>query len=138
MKRVLVCLLIIAAVLITGVIWYHIPVRMLAAVDAEDIGGITIFNGTNGKEVEIIDRKEIEHIVNNLKAVTMKRGKISVGYLGYHLRITLYDNSGKRVHGWSSFIINADQHVRKDPFFYEVVDGAIEFEYFESLTARMD
>ena len=133
MKKILICLLIIVAVLALGVIWYRIPVRMLATVDAEDVGRITIFNGTNGEEAEITDREEIEHIVNNLKTVTMKRRKISVGYSGYHLRVTVYDNAGKKVHGWSSFIVNAAQHVRKDPFFYEVVDGVIDFEYLESV-----
>ncbi len=131
-KKVIVCLSVIVVLVLLGIVWYHTPIR-LRTVDSESVGRIYIFDGRTGKSADITEREEIDRIVNELKAVTVKRAGVSVGYMGYALRITIYDNSGKKVHGWGEFVLNGAENIRKDPFFYNVVDGGIDFSYLESL-----
>lgn len=35
--------------------------------------------------------------------------------------------------GWNNFIINSSNSLRKDPFFYTVVDGDIDYNYIDSI-----
>ena len=95
---------------------------------------ITVFNGTTGKLTHITDEEEIENIIENLNDVKIKRYKPSVGYSGYSFNMTIYLTDGNEADGWNNFIINSETSVRKDPFFYRVTEGNIDYEYIESIT----
>ena len=95
---------------------------------------ITVFNGNTGKLTHITDEEEIEHIIENLNDVKIKRYKPSVGYSGYSFKMTIYLTDGNEADGWNNFIINSEDTIRKDPFFYRVTEGNIDYEYIESIT----
>lgn len=40
---------------------------------------------------------------------------------------------GEEADGWNDFIINSDSLLRKDPFFYSVTSGNIDYNYIESI-----
>ena len=35
--------------------------------------------------------------------------------------------------GWNNFVINSQDCIRKDPFFYRIVDGSIDYDYLKSI-----
>ena len=48
--------------------------------------------------------------------------------------MTIYLTDGNEADGWNNFIINSETSVRKDPFFYRVTEGSIDYDYIESIT----
>jgi hypothetical protein len=41
---------------------------------------------------------------------------------------------GNEADGWNDFIINSDDTIRKDPFFYTVNKEKIDYDYIKSIT----
>ncbi len=72
-------------------------------------------------------------ITENLNSLKLKRRKISSGYKGYSFRTTIYLDNGEEADGWNNFIINSSDTVRKDPFFFDVIGGSIDYDYIERL-----
>ena len=123
----------LAVVLAVGlIIWYMSPVR-IADVDPADVEEIVIFDGATGRKTHITDAGEVEKIIGNLKCVKLVRGKLSAGYLGFSFDTTICLKNGKKAGGWSHFIINSADTVRRDPFFYKVAEGTIDYDYIEQL-----
>lgn len=73
---------------------------------------------------------------SNLNSIKLKRGKISTGYTGYSFKTTIYLNNGEEAGGWNNFIINSKNTIRKDPFFYKVVEGSIDYQYINTLIQK--
>ena len=121
-KTVIAVLVVLAAGFL---LWYNLPIKLL---DLEPQ------NGNTGKLTHITDEEEIEHIIENLNDVKIKRYKPSVGYSGYSFKMTIYLTDGNEADGWNNFIINSEDTIRKDPFFYRVTEGNIDYEYIESIT----
>ena len=113
--------------------WYNLPIKLLD-LEPQNVMEITVFNGNTGKLTHITDEEEIEHIIENLNEVKIKRYKPSVGYSGYSFKMTIYLTDGNEADGWNNFIINSEDTIRKDPFFYRVTEGSIDYEYIESIT----
>ena len=65
--------------------------------------------------------------------VEVKRAKLSVGYSGYSFKVTIYLSDGNEADDWNNFIINSDDSIRKDPFFYSVTKGKIDYNYIEDI-----
>lgn len=118
--------------LIGVLIWYGMPVKALD-VDPDSVAYISIFDGNQGRQVEVTDADQIRRIVENLDSVTLRRGKPSIGYTGYRFRAEVYTYSGNDVKRAARFIINTAESIRKDPFFYRVEDGKIDFDSIEAL-----
>ena len=110
-------------------IWWLIPSKMIR-INPQDVLKINIFNGNNGKEIVITERSEIEHIINNIKSISFRKGKISIGYMGYSFRTTIYKSNGSV---YKTFIINSKDTIRKDPFFYKDSTGSIDYNYIKDL-----
>jgi len=123
---------IIGIAIIYGVIWYTSPLDLIQ-LNPEDVEKISIFDGNTGTSLHLTKDEDIAYIINNLNAVKLKRSKISLGYLGYSFKTTIYLNNGEKVAGWNDFIINPKDTIRKDPFFYRVVEGSIDYQYINSL-----
>ena len=124
----------VLAVLAAGfLLWYNLPIKLLD-LEPKNVMEITVFNGNTGKLTHITDEEEIEHIIENLNDVKIKRYKPSVGYSGYSFKMTIYLTDGNEADGWNNFIINSEDTIRKDPFFYRVTEGNIDYEYIESIT----
>ena len=123
----------IAAVVVIAVIivciWYFSPKTFLKNVDASDVSAISVFNGSTGKSFTIENTDEIKYIVENIQSIEMKRDNISSNYDGFSFSLTFKDADGKTL---DSFIVNSDDTIRDNPFFYRC-DGGLCFEYLKSL-----
>jgi len=131
-KKLLIILSIISIVVISGVIWYISPLDLIQ-LNPEDVLEISIFDGNTGTSLHITEKEDITYIINNLNVVKLKRKKVSTGYTGYSFKTTIYLNNGEEADGWNNFIINSKDTIRKDPFFYNVVEGSIDYQYIKTL-----
>ena len=122
-----IALFVIAAIAIC--IWYFSPRTFLKNTNANDVTSISVFNGSTGKSFVIENTDEIRYIVENIQVVEMKRDNISTNYDGFSFSLTLKNVDGKTI---DSFIVNSDDTIRDDPFFYRC-DGGLCFEYLKSL-----
>ena len=131
-RKLLIILSIISIVVISGVIWYISPLDLIQ-LNPEDVLEISIFDGNTGTSLHITEKEDITYIINNLNVVKLKRKKVSTGYTGYSFKTTIYLNNGEEADGWNNFIINSKDTIRKDPFFYNVVEGSIDYQYIKTL-----
>lgn len=133
MKRKLTILLTIAVIILAGAgVWYNIPIDLMN-LEHDEVMEIVVFNGNTGNATHITDKKQIEHIIENLNDIELKRSKPSVGYFGYSFKMTIYLSDGNEADGWNNFIINSDDTIRKDPFFYKVVSEKIDYDYIADI-----
>lgn len=133
MKKKSLTIAAIVCVLVLGiVVWYKTPVGFVN-LNPDNVKEIVIFNGNNGQTLHIQDEEDIRYIIENLNSVKLKRRKISSGYKGYSFHTTIYLQNGEESHDWNNFIINSSDTVRKDPFFFDVIGGSIDYDYIEQL-----
>lgn len=109
--------------------WWIVPTKMIR-ITPQEVLKIEIFNGNSGQEIVITDRSEIEHIINNINPISFRKDKISIGYMGYSFRTTIYKSNGKI---YKTFIINSEDTIRKDPFFYSDSTGSIDYNFIKDL-----
>ena len=125
MKKKIILLLSVVIILLMGiVVWFNIPLDLMD-LDPNEVMEIVVFNGNSGNATHITDKEQIQHIVENLNGVELKRSKPSLGYMGYSFKVTIYLSDGNEAGDWNNFIINSDDTIRKDPFFYSVTKGNI-------------
>jgi len=129
MKKVSAFILITILLVILICVWWFVPSKM-SRITPQEVLRIEIFNGNNGQEIAITERSEIEHIVNNINSISFRKSKISIGYMGYSFRTTIYKSNG---HVYKTFIINSEDTIRKDPFFYRDSTGSINYNYIKGL-----
>ena len=133
MKRKTV-ILTVAAILLVGItFWYNAPIDLIN-LNHNDVMEIVVFNGNSGNTTHITDKEQVQHIVENLNDIEIKRAKPFVGYCGYSFKLTFYLSDGNEADDWNSFIINSDDTIRKDPFFYSVTKGKIDYNYIKNIT----
>ena len=133
MKKKIIILLSAMAILSAGIaIWYNTPIDLMD-LDHNEVMEIVVFNGNSGNTTHIKDKEQIQHIIANLNDVEVKRAKLSVGYSGYSFKVTIYLSDGNEADDWNNFIINSDDSIRKDPFFYSVTKGKIDYNYIEDI-----
>lgn len=133
-KRILTTLLCVTAIFVAALVWWNVPTPA-TNIEASKVAKIEIFDGNTGKEVTITDAKDIEHIMTNLNAISIKKHKLSLGYLGYSFKTTIYKTDGSV---YREFIINSNSIIRKDPFFYRDASESIDFDYIKTLMDRAD
>lgn len=133
MKKKIIIVLSVVIILFAGIaVWYHMPGDLMN-LDHNEVAEIVVFNGNTGNTTHIKDKEQIQHIIDNLNEVKIKRKKLSTGYSGYSFKITIYLSNGKEADGWNNFVINSDDTIRKDPFFYSVIKGKIDYNYIENI-----
>lgn len=128
-KKMLIGICAIFVIIIGSLIWWNAPCS-ITDIEPLEVSKIGIFNGNTGKLITITDTTDIEHIIKNLNAVSLKKEKISLGYMGYSYRITVYKANGGV---YKKFIINSSDTIRKDPFFYRDNSGSIDYKYIQKL-----
>lgn len=128
-KKMLIGICAIFVIIIGSLIWWNAPCS-ITDIEPLEVSKIGIFNGNTGKLITITDTTDIEHIIKNLNAVSLKKEKISLGYMGYSYRITVYKANGGV---YKKFIINSNDTIRKDPFFYRDNSGSIDYKYIQKL-----
>ena len=131
-KKIVIVLSVILICLIGVIVWYNTPLG-LTDLAPDEVMEIVVFNDNSGETTHITDEQQIQHIIQNLNDVEVKRSKPSVGYMGYSFKMTIYLSDGNEADGWNNFIINSENTIRKDPFFYSVVSGEIDYDYIESI-----
>lgn len=129
-KIATVFLLFFLVCVISAVIWYNSPAQLLR-IDNDEVVSIYIFDGTQGKGANITAVDDINHIMDNLNFIEIKPTKLSLGYMGYGLRVKIFTKTGGSSNAAKTFIINSEYDVRNDPFFYEVVHGTIDLQFLE-------
>lgn len=135
MKRKIAIPFAAVVLLLVGVaVWYYTPIDLMD-LDDKEVVEIVIFNGSSGKVTHITNKEQIQHIVDNLNDVAVKRSKLSVGYSGFGFELTIYRSDDREAEDWNHFIINSSDTVRKDPFFYSVAKGKIDYSYIENIVA---
>ena len=105
----------------------------MSGIEPSDVKSISVFDGNTGNSFEISDTEEIHYIVENIQGIQMEKDKISIGYSGYSFRMKFYNEKGKEI---ESFIMNSDDTIRKDPFFYRC-DGNLCFDYLKELEGKL-
>ena len=120
-------------ILLVGIIvWYNAPIKLMD-LDHNEIMEIVVFNGNSGNTTHIKDDEQIQHIIDNLNDIKVKRSKLSAGYSGYSFKVTIYLADGSEAGDWNNFIINPDYSISKDPFFYSVIKGKIDYNYIKNI-----
>ena len=72
MKRKLVMLLTIVAVLAVGIgIWYNVPINLMD-LEHDEVIEIVVFMEITGNATHITDETQIEHIIENLNEIKLK------------------------------------------------------------------
>ena len=128
-KRILTAVLCLTAILVAALVWWNVPTPA-TNIEASKISKIKIFDGNTGKEVTITDTNDIEHIITNLNAISLKKYRVSLGYLGYSFKTTIYKTDGSV---YRELIINSNSVIRKDPFFFRDITESIDYDYIKAL-----
>ena len=123
----------IVVVIFGSVIWWNAPCSIIN-IKPKEVSKIEIFDGHTGKAYFISEANNIEHIIKNLNAVSLKKEKISLGYMGYSLRITIFKLNGN---DYKKFIIDSSVLIRKYPFFYRDSSESIDYSYIRELIVKM-
>ena len=131
-KKIAILLSAIVLLLIGAAVWFHIPLDLMD-LDPNKVMEIVIFNGNSGNTTHITDKEQLHYIVENLNRIEVKRTKPSVGVMGYSLKVTIYLDDGNEAGDWNNFIINSEDTIRKDPFFYTVAEGSLPYDYIAGI-----
>ena len=116
MKKKIFVLLSVVLILILGVaVWYNIPIDLIN-LDPNEVMEIVVFNGNSGNTTHIEDKEQIQHIIDNLNDVEVKRSKLSAGYSGYSFKVTIYLSDGNEAGDWNNFISIQMIQLEKTPF----------------------
>lgn len=133
MRKKIIMLLSAAALLLIGIaVWYNAPIDLME-LNHNEVMEIVVFNGGSGNTTHIKEKEQIQHIIDNLNDVEVKRDRLSAGYTGYGFKVTIYLSDGNEADDWNNFIINSDNTIRKDPFFFSVTKGKIDYGYLEDI-----
>jgi len=90
----------------------YIPHKVVS-IDPSKVSEITVFDGNTGYNVEITDRTDINHIINNLNEVTFQKGK-----------------------SIKELIINSNDTIKYKGFFYTSVSNSIDYDYIKQLVLK--
>ncbi len=119
----------IFVIIIGFLIWWNASCSITDIAPSE-VSKIEIFDGNTGESITIVNSTDIEHIINNLNVILLKKEKVSLGYMGYSFRTTVYKSNGDV---YKKFSINSSDTIRKDPFFYFDSTGSIDYKYIQKL-----
>lgn len=96
-----------------------VPKSFLNGIEESEIGSIDVRDGSTGERFTIENRPDIEAIAEDIKSQSFTRSGISIGRMGTWLTLEFKDEEGRVL---EKFIINGEETIRKDPFFYEAAE----------------
>lgn len=97
-------------------------------VNPSEVDHINVFDGNTGTGFTITNLEDIKYIVENIQNHPMKKDGISLDTTGYSFKISYIDSNDKDI--IPVFILNSDNTIRKDPFFY-FCNGGLCFDYIK-------
>lgn len=102
-------------------VFYFAPKTFGKGVAPSDVDHIRVIDGTTGRHFSIRSPEDIRYIVENIQSHPMKKAGISLGKTGYGFKLTYLDANGSVI--LPEIILNSDDTIRKDPFFYKCSGG---------------
>lgn len=129
-KKTVIPIFIIFVLIVLAAAYCFMPKTFGKNVNPSEVDHINVFDGTTGTGFTITDSEDIKYIVESIQSHSMKKDGISLGRMGYGLKLSYVDRNDKDV--IPLFILNSDDTIRKDPFFYKC-DGGLCFDYIKGL-----
>lgn len=126
-KKIIVLLSVVLIICLGLWLYMQMPSSFLKDIAPEDISSITVRDGSNGQTFTIIEDSDIAHIAAAIQGTEFKKEKLSLLYVGTLYTLRFYDENGVER---ESFILNSDDIIRRDPFFYrasEPLGGLTEY-----------
>lgn len=117
-------------IVLAGFIWWRMPVTFLANVSAGEVASIEVMDGNSGRQFAITEVEDISYIVANIQQNTMKKWQPSLGYMGYSYQMTFLNAAGHKI---AKFVLNSNDTIRKDPFFYCNKTAGLCYDYLGEL-----
>jgi len=129
-KKLWISMIVIVVFILLSGVYYFAPKTFGKNVNPSEVAYISVFDGNTGVGFTIADPDDIQFIVENIQSHSMKKDGISLGRMGYSLKIRYIDCDDKDI--IPLFLLNSDDTIRKDPFFYRC-DGGLCFDYIKGL-----
>ncbi len=128
-KRCLLLLLILLFVYLLIMIGYS---KQNLQFDIGDAEKITVFSGSTGRTVEVMDKETIKHITKNINSLNLTKEKSAKGYDGYTYHIAWYDAEGKLM---ESIIVMSNGKIRYNDYFYltDEAEGTVDMDDIDGL-----
>jgi hypothetical protein len=117
----------ISVVLLIGITYI---LRGIINIDYTEVNRIEITDGNTGKDIEIIDKDNIKHIIESLNSVAFRKYKYSLFRMGYTFNTKIYDNNGKFR---KNIVINSDEDIRYNSYSYRAITNRIDYEFILDL-----
>ena len=132
MKKKYIILGIVVVLLLSAFIWWNVPTSFLSSVNVNEITSIHVLNGNNGNAFDIESQEDILYIVDNIQKQSFEKDGVSLFRMGTLYTLSFYNGDGKPV---SKFIVNGDDVIRKDPFFYRTNSDGLQavIDYLDTL-----
>lgn len=124
-KKLIIAL--VALVIPVSLIIWTRPNHFLDDIKSENIHAISVRDGSTGKDFEITGQEDITFIVEKIQAQSFKKDGLSIFNMGTLYTMHFYDADKKLI---AKFILNSNDTLRKDPFFYKAtstMSGLIEY-----------
>lgn len=96
----------------------------------ENAAKIELRSGMTGNTVVITDVEDIERITENVNAMKFVRNGSTIGTGGWSYWLIWYDTEGNEI---ESIILNGEDCIRGDFFFYKSTNGKFETDFYDEL-----
>lgn len=115
-KKVSISIWLVTIIIIAGFITWMVPSNFLKGIQSENIAMISVRDGSTGNNFDIVNQEDIEFIVGEIQSQSFKKDGISMFLMGTLYTMRFFDSNSKLI---AEFILNSDDRIRKDPFFYK-------------------
>lgn len=133
-KKIVILFSILLVLIIISLAYYFTPKTFCKGINPADVDHINIFDGSTGTGFTVENADDIKYILENIQSKSMRIRGVSIGRMGYKFSVMFVDKNDNAV--ISQFIINSDDTIRKDPFFYSC-DGGLCIEYLNELENKI-
>ncbi|MBR3584724.1 MAG: hypothetical protein IKO00_01760 [Oscillospiraceae bacterium] len=130
MKKTVIMIVAVFALAVLGILICSAPRTFGNGIDASEVDHINVFDGNTGVGFTIDRPEDIRHIVESIQSRLMKRNGLSFGHMGYSFRISYINEKDKNI--IPEFIVNSDDTIRRDPFFYRC-EGGLCYDYLKTM-----
>ena len=128
---------IVVLLIVFGFVWWNSKTVFLKSLSSDNISVITVRNGRTGNRFEVSNEDDISYIVENIQCHSFHKSGISLFRMGTWLTLSFTNEHGKIV---SEFIINGNDIIRHDPFFYQIDSGDMQdiTDYLTNLEIKVE